>query len=73
MYNGSNHFGRAYQDELLRTAGVWDQQELEARKQTQSHEQSLMRRLLGRLLRRRKAVQPSPQGLVKEQQSSFSG
>jgi hypothetical protein len=72
---GSNHFGRAYQDELLRTAGVWDQRELEARKQkqSQSQEQGLMRRLLGRLLRRREAVQPASQGLVREQNSYFSG
>lgn len=75
MYNGSSHFGRAYQDELLRTADVWDGREIESRKQKQgqSQEQSLLRRLLGRLLRRREVIEPAPRGLLKEQQNSFSG
>jgi hypothetical protein len=47
MYNGSNHFGKAYQDEMRRVAGVFDEQEIEIRRQTRSQEPGLLRRLLG--------------------------
>jgi hypothetical protein len=49
MYNGSNHFGKAYQDEMRRVAGVFDEQEIEIRRQTRSQEPGLLRRLFGRI------------------------
>jgi hypothetical protein len=55
MYNGSNHFGKAYQDEMRRVAGVFDEQEIEIRRQTRSQEPGLLRRLFGRIGQRKQA------------------
>jgi hypothetical protein len=55
MYNGSNHFGKAYQEELLRTAGVGDEQGIAGRRQSQSREPGLLIKLLGGLFGRRRA------------------
>lgn len=58
MYNGSNHFGRAYQEELLRAAGVGDGQVNESHRQNQSLEAGLLRRLLRGLFGRKRGVEP---------------
>jgi hypothetical protein len=59
MYNGSNQFGKAYQEEMRRIAGVWDEQENEARRQIRSQERGLLSRLLGGLIGRREESEPT--------------
>ena len=71
MYNGSNHFGRAYQEEMQRVAGVWDEREAEARRQRKSQEQGLLRRLLGGLFGRRKEAEPAPGSSLREPRPSL--
>lgn len=51
MYHGSSHFGKAYQDELLREAGVFDEQGIEIRRPIRSRQPGLLRRLLGGIFR----------------------
>lgn len=51
MYNGSNHFGRAYQEELLRTADFEDGRERRGGKQT--HNPGILSRLLRAIFRHR--------------------
>jgi hypothetical protein len=69
MYNGSNHFGRAYQEELLRVAGVGEEQAVTGRRKKQSREPGLLTRLLSGLFGRRKESQPSLPELSRERQS----
>jgi hypothetical protein len=71
MYNGSNHFGRAYQEEMQRVAGVWDEREAEARRLRKSQEQGLLRRLLGGLFGRRKEAEPAPGSSLREPRTSL--
>jgi len=71
MYNGSNHFGRAYQEELLRAAGVGDGQVNESRRQNQSQGPGLLRRLLSGLFGRKREVEPFPVDFSGEKR--FSG
>jgi hypothetical protein len=59
MYNGSNHFGRAHQEEFYRTAGVWDEQQIEERRPKKSGEERLLRRLLDRIFDRKKKQAPA--------------
>jgi hypothetical protein len=49
MFNGSNHFGKAYQEELLHTAGFQDGQEIDAHRKSQSQEQGLLIKFLSGL------------------------
>lgn len=51
MYHNSHQFGKAYQEELLRVAGVKDEQEFGGRIQEQ--------KLQGGIVVRRKMVRPS--------------
>jgi len=68
MYNGSNHFGKAYQEELLRTAGVGEDPEIKQFRQSQPREAGLLRRLLGKLFGSRKEAEPSLPELPHQQQ-----
>jgi hypothetical protein len=72
MYNGSNQFGKAYQEEMRRIAGVGDEQENEARRQIRSQEQGLLRRLLGGLFGRRKEAEPAQPLSIREPRRSMS-
>lgn len=71
MYNGSNHFGRAYQEEMQRVAGVGDERQAEAHRQKRSQEQGLLRRLLGGLFGRRKEAEPAPDKALREPRISL--
>lgn len=66
MYNGSTHFGRAYQEELLRTAGVGDEQGGPRLQRSQSEEPGVLVRLLTRLFGRKKEIQPTLGEMQKE-------
>jgi hypothetical protein len=59
MYNGSNHFDKAYQEELLRTAGVGEDPEIKQFRKSRPRKAGLLYRLLGRLFGRRKEAEPS--------------
>lgn len=64
MYNGSNHFGRAYQEELLRAADFEDGREREGRRQ--SHKPGMLSRLLGAIFRRREETGVYISGPIKQ-------
>lgn len=64
MFNGSPEFGKAYQDELRRIAGVSDELEFEGLKLSRSREPGILSRLFNRLLaRRRDAHRAAPKPL----------
>jgi hypothetical protein len=69
MYNGSNHFGKAYQEELLRTAGVGEDPEIKQFRQSRPRKVGLLHRLLSRLFGSRKEAEPSLPELPQKQQS----
>ena len=70
MYNGSNHFGKAYQDEMRRVAGVFDEQEIEIRRQTRSKEPGLLRQLFG-WIGQSKQAKPALTVSLQKTQSKF--
>jgi hypothetical protein len=51
MYHGSSHFSKAYQDELLREAGVYDEPGIKIRRPVRSQQPGLLRRLVGGIFR----------------------
>jgi hypothetical protein len=72
MYNGSNQFGKAYQEEMRRIAGVGDEQENEARRQIRSQERGLLSRLFGGLIGRRKEAEPAQTISMRQTRRSMS-
>ena len=58
MYNGSNHFGKAYQEELLRAADFEDGRERLSRRQ--AHKPGILSRLINAIFRHRQEPQPYP-------------
>lgn len=71
MYNGSNHFGRAYQEEMHRIAGVSDEHQIEGRWRRKPQEGGLLRRLFGWLSRRGKETQPASPTSIREPRTSM--
>jgi hypothetical protein len=72
MYHDLYKFGKAYQEELQRTASRFDKQEIEGRRQRRSQEQGLLARLVGLLVGRRKATRPDTGPSFREPHSTFS-
>jgi hypothetical protein len=72
MYHDLHKFGKAYQEELQRSASRFDKHEIEGRKQRPSQEQGLLARLVGLLLGRRKGTQPDYGPSIREPRSTFS-
>ena len=62
MFNGSTQFGRAYQEEMLRTAGFQDGGRLEAHRRDWPQKLALLSRLLGGLFRPRTETPDSQAG-----------
>ena len=56
MYNGSSHFGRAYQEELLRAADFEDGRERQSLRQ--AHKPGILSRLLSAIFHHRDEPQP---------------
>jgi hypothetical protein len=54
MYNGTNHFGIAHQEELYRVAAKGGEQHFEERRPRKSSEERLLRGLFGRIFNRKK-------------------
>jgi hypothetical protein len=73
MYHDLHKFGKAYQEELQRSASRFDKHEFEGRKQRPSQEQGLLARLVGLLLGRRKRTQPYYSPSIREPRSRLSG
>ena len=73
MYHDLHKFGKAYQEELQRTASRFDKQEIEGRRQRRSQEQGLLARLVGLLLGRRKDTRPDSVPSIRDPHSTFSG
>jgi len=72
MYHDLYKFGKAYQEELQRTASRFDKHEIEGRKQRPSQEQGLLARLVGLLLGRRKNSRPDYGPSIRDPHSTFS-
>lgn len=73
MYHNSHQFGKAYQEEMLREAGVKDKHEIEGIIQSQPQGQGLLRRMVSGLFGRKKVAKPTPSLAVREPRRSLSG
>lgn len=73
MYHNSYQFGKAYQEEMLREAGVKDVQEIEGIIQNQAKGEGLLRRMIGGLFARKQETKPAPSISVQKANRSFGG
>jgi hypothetical protein len=71
MYTNLHDFGKAYQGELQRVAGVWDEQQIESHRKSQAQKPGMLHRLLSRLSDRRKEAQPASPAPLREPRSSW--
>jgi hypothetical protein len=73
MFHGSSHFGRAYQEELHRIAGVSDEQESEGVQVSRDRGPGILSLILGRLFSRRREAKRTAPASMREQHSTFGG
>ncbi len=73
VFHGSSEFGKAYQEELRRIAGVSDELESEGLKLSRSREPRILSRLLGRLSNRRREIQRASPAPLKKPHRTLGG
>jgi hypothetical protein len=72
MY-GSDRFGKAYQEEMLRVAGVKDEHEYEGIIQSMPRRPGVISRIFGGLFGRKREAQPASQVPIKKSRRPVSG
>jgi hypothetical protein len=72
MYHNSYRYGKAHQEELLRVAGVKENQEIEGIIRSQPKGQGLLRRMIGGILGRKRVRKPAPTITIQEPRHSLS-
>ena len=73
MYTNLHEFGKAYQDELQRAAGVYDEGQIEGRRKSRPKGHGLLRRLVGRLSNRKREQKANSPAILGELHSSWIG
>jgi hypothetical protein len=73
MYHGSNHFGKARQEELLKTANIENERTTDRRIQHHPREQGILSKLIGGLFRKRKEVESVLQTTIPDKSRSANG
>jgi len=73
MYTNLHEFGKAYQGELQRAAGVYDEGQIEGKRKSRAKGQGLLRRLVGMLSNRKREAKPVSSAPFREPHSSWIG
>jgi hypothetical protein len=73
MYTNLHEFGKAYQGELQRVAGVGDELQVEGRRKGRPKGQGLLRRLVSSLFGRKREQKADSPAILGEPHSSWIG
>jgi hypothetical protein len=73
MYTNLHEFGKAYQGELRRAAGVYDEGQIEGGRKSRAKGPGLLRRLVGRLSNRKREQKADSPIALGEPHSSWIG